>query len=272
MRRLSISFAVCVLLLRVSSIPADETVGADETKAAYPNTPALAAPANACPVVVLAQIPQGDGQSICVWQITNCGDGTSVGTINGACNATPCACDGANCTGVGPGFQPGLVRNVIDEGEGNTTRDRYLNVNRIVPRRTIPGSALLVPAGGPGTITTFGQGDWQVKYLKTLKLAISPSDIEFHVLYKIFKPTETNPDGMTDADTDQYVGFRVDGEPATAGEIVSLNYNSAEVVKLQLTTASERIEIGAKVPVTLTETGGGPVTLQKWFQVYGIYR
>lgn len=122
----------------------------------------------------------------------------------------------------------------------------------------------------------WGQGDWKVKYLKTLKLtgtSSDPNDVQYYGLYKVFEATEANPDGSLDEATDQYVGFRVGSEPADPREVDTCSYNTTDRVrKLQTTTTGVRMEIGVKAAVTAEDAMGTPSTLQKWFQVYGVYR
>lgn len=252
---------------------------ADEGGAPMPGngqTSATTAPAGACPTSFIAQMPQGSSQMICIWQIMDCTSGQSAGTVNAACEATGCQCNGGACNGTGPAIQLGLSISVTDELTGGGTRPRVLKGNRLVPQRTIPVPATLIPAAAASPIMPWGQGEWKVKYIKTLKLSNTssdPNDIQYYGLYKVFKSCETNPDGLVDAETDQYVGFRVASEPAEPREIEPCAYNAVDrVKKMQTTTTGVRMEIGVKAPVTVQDDKGETVTLQKWFHVYGVYR
>lgn len=232
--------------------------------------------AAACPTGILAQIPQGGTQTLCLWQLTSCGTQQSAGSVNAACDADVCQCNGASCGGTGPAIQLGLAISLTDEATGATTRPRILNVNRLVPQRTIPVPTTLIPAAAASVIMPWGQGEWKVKYLKTLKVtetSADPNDVQYYGLYKVFKATAEDPNGLRDSETDQYVGFRVASEPAEPREVDTCSYNATDRVrKLQTTTSGVRMEIGVKAAVTAEDAMGTPSTLQKWFQVYGVYR
>lgn len=232
---------------------------------AQPPPPPASTPIADCPVEKTGSIPAGGGTTICVFRTEACGATPPVqSSFFDECSLMLCACNGSTCEGLptspsGPSG-PGGVQPIALAFRANT---------RDIPW-VVPVASKLVQDTA-GQITTFGVGDYKVKYLKVLRLQ-SPAGQQYFALFKVFKSDDASDVGDDFEDTDSYIGVRV-GQPAAApaGGYVDLNSSSTtDFQKLQpfvpgTPGGSGYVrEAGAKLPIP-----SGPMTNSTWFHLFG---
>lgn len=208
-----------------------------------------------------ANFPIGGGNSLCLFQTEACGTAPRVrATGFHACDKLECSCTGNTCYG----------QNTTHPSSGAPP---VLPLNFMANARKLPWVvpiANTLVQGATGQITTFGVGDYKVKYLKVLRLQ-SPAGQQYFALFKVFKGDDAADLGDDYEETDGFVGVRVSAlSAAPAGGYLDLDSASpTHFQKLQKFVNDDGTpgyvrEAGAKLPIA-----SGPTTSETWFHLYG---
>jgi len=214
-----------------------------------------------CPVARTATFPVGADNQLCLFQTEACGTAPRIrATGFHACDKQECSCTGNICYGQNS--------NTPSSGAPPLVALHFMANTQDLPW-VVPVSTTVVQAAA-GQITTFGVGDYRVKYLQVLRLQ-SPAGQQYFALFKVFKSDGATDVGDTIEDTDGYVGIRVSAPTGMpAGGYVDLNSNEPmkfqklqKFIKADGTPGYVR-EAGAKLPIA-SAAGNA----EKWFHLYG---
>lgn len=233
--------------------PSIDDPGTDE-----PGDPEIT-PVADCPVKKTANFPVGGGNNLCLFQTEACGTTPRVrATGFHACDKLECSCTGNTCYG----------QNTAHPGS-NSAPGLPIMANPVDIPWVVPTPTTLVQASA-GQITTFGLGDYKVKYLKVLRLQ-SPAGEQFFALFKVFKGDDPADVGDGFEETDGYVGVRVNAltTPPAGGYLDLDSASATHFKKLPKFTNSDGTpgyvrEAGAKLPIA-----SGPSTAETWFHLFG---
>ncbi len=232
---------------------------------------------------------------LCLWEVSDCtNSGAYAGTMYSDCSGDHCSCSGEACEcGDTPPIDPGMVAMVDDEVLVSTRPEssfKYVSVehpfanrtkrirnNRAVLNYVVPAPSRMVPSDQWDEMAGWGEGDWTVRYIKCLRLNVTPGNrFQYYALYKLYDDVQ-NPNGTGDEASDRYIGFRVSQRPSqTPGGLAQANFNTnnsggnPNVVRLGRNTANNYMELGVRVVVPREYTGQGSGNPHKWFHLYGM--
>lgn len=238
---------------------------------------AAAKPPNThCTTTKLAQIPQGAGTSICLWELSDCTNNGSYVGIGYAPCASPCQCNGGICSGLNsPAYTPAPTAgiSVDDETTGGTasTKKLYGNSQRISPN-TLPDASQVIPANAGDIMRWTTASGWSVKYIKCVDLQVAGTSIAKVAIYKMFRRTSMNPGGLLDETTDRYIGTAVltlTTTPPGGLEVIPVAADGA--ILFPKDNLGRHMEAAVPVTIPLNKATGETVNCRKWFHVHGLY-
>lgn len=226
-----------------------------------------------CVVAKTGDFAIGQDLSLCVFLAEACGsDPLHQTTAFLPCPEPICACDAGDCNGhAGEPLSP-----VPDDGGTPAVPGtpepialKFKACKQEMPW-VVPLASRLIQ-DTEGQITTFGVGDFKVKYLKALRLQ-APGGTQYFALFKIFRSDNDDDVGDDFETSDGYIGIRVgtpSGQPA--GGYLDLNSNSTtDFQKLDKFTPTDPNgtgyvrEAGARLPIASSDDDEGT-----WFHLYG---
>ncbi|MCA9065314.1 MAG: hypothetical protein KDA96_19735 [Planctomycetaceae bacterium] len=215
----------------------------------------------------------------------------SMGTIYASCNDTVCTCSSSHTCddsafpeiilptqeyAVGDEYLIGTSDAGIKENDP-PLRYKKVRSNRNFNNFHQSSVSTLFPADSMNPIMDeLAAGGRRVRYLTWVRLFVPPSQSQYFALYKIFIPTENNPLGEDDLETDVYAAVRIAASGGSVPDVPSefgpaglINANSSNFFKLKPNSSNFTTEIAIRYRVEHKGSGGG--NPRKWFHAVGAF-